>query len=329
MEFKYKKLSSDEILKIANDVFEIEIDGLKKVKSNLSENFVEAINLILESKGKVVLTGMGKSGIIANKIAATLSSTGTLAVFLHPAEGLHGDLGMVAHGDVIIILGKSGESDEVTGMLPSLRRIGCKIIGITANLESTLAKNSDVVLDARIDKEACALNLAPTTSTTAALVMGDALATALTIIRDFKEDNYALYHPGGRLGKRLVYKVSDFMYSIEDTATCSESDGFREVLIKMSEKNLGACIVVSDDGNLKGIVADGDIKRILTKYDKVSDLVAKDIMTPTPKHVDEDIMAYDALVKMQDNSITVLPVVRDNKAVGLLRMHDLLNAGLR
>ena len=313
---------------LAKKVFDTEIDALKKVKKNLDSNFIEAINLIMSTSGKVIVTGMGKSGIIAKKIAATLSSTGTLAIHMHPAEGLHGDLGMVQSVDTMIMLGKSGESDELIAMLPVLKKIGCKIIAITGNVSSTLAKNSHVVLNTEVDKEACSLNLAPTSSTTAALVMGDALSTVLSDVKELKEENYALFHPGGTLGKRLILKVDDFIHPLEEVAICSVKDDFREVIIRMNEKNLGACLKIEKE-KLKGIVTNGDIKRILLKHNSIENLTAGKIMTSDPKSIDSDMLAYDAVrIIEKSGSFTVMPVLKDGKPVGLIKLHDILNAGL-
>jgi len=318
------------ILKLADEVFSIEIKALEKVKKCIDENFVAAVRLILDSKGKIVVTGMGKSGLIASKVASTMTSTGTLAVFLHPAEALHGDIGIVESQDVVIILGKSGESEEVNAMLPVLKRIGSKIIAITGNVKSTLARSADIVLDASVDKEACGMNLAPTASTTTSLVMGDALATVLSTLKNFKEENFALFHPGGRLGKRLSYRVTDFMYSIDEIAVAKPDDNLTKVFIKMSEKNHGAILIIDENGILSGIICDGDIKRILTKFRQVENLTAADVMTKSPKTISEDTLAYDALLTMEkSNSFFVMPVInQNNQPVGLLRMHDLLKAGL-
>lgn len=322
-------MDRDKILDKAREVFQIEIEGLQKVKTNLDESFISAVEMILACQGKVVVSGMGKSGIIAHKIAATMSSIGTLAVFLHPAEALHGDLGIVASDDVMLIIAKSGESDEITGMLPALSKIGAKIIAITHNLNSTLARHAHVVLDAGIEKEACKMNLAPTTSTTAALVMGDALATVLSIIKDFQEKDYALFHPGGRLGKRLILQVSDFMYKLDDIAVVEPEVLFKEVVFAMSEKNHGACLILDGNGGLAGLIADGDIKRIIKGYDDLSEVTAGMVMTVNPKVLDLDKSAYDALLLMQKTyDITVIPVMKEDKPVGLLRLHDLLTAGL-
>lgn len=318
------------ILKLADEVFAIEIKALEKVKKCIDENFVAAVRLILDCKGKIVVTGMGKSGLIASKIASTMTSTGTLAVFLHPAEALHGDVGIVESKDVVIILGKSGESEEVNSLLPVIKRIGSKIIAITGNVKSTLARYSDIILDASVDQEACGMNLAPTASTTTSLVMGDALATVLSTLKNFNEENYALFHPGGRLGKRLSYRVTDFMYSIDEIAVAKPDDNLTKVFIKMSEKNHGAILIIDENGILSGIICDGDIKRILTKFRQVENLIAADVMTKSPKTISEDTLAYDALLTMEkSNSFFVMPVInQNNQPVGLLRMHDLLKAGL-
>ncbi|MDA3837596.1 MAG: KpsF/GutQ family sugar-phosphate isomerase [Candidatus Delongbacteria bacterium] len=323
------KQSDDSYLSnLAKKVFDIEIDALKKVKKNLDNNFIEAINLIMSTTGKVVVTGMGKSGLIARKIAATLSSTGTLAIYMHPAEGIHGDLGVVEKKDVMIILGKSGEVNEILSLLPALRNIGCKVISITGNTKSTLAKNSDIVLNTEVDREACSLNLAPTSSTTAALVMGDALSTVLSDIKEFKEENFALFHPGGALGKRLLLKVDDFIHPLEEVAICSEKDDFREVIIRMNDKNLGACLIIENE-KLNGIVTNGDIKRILLKHTSIENLTAGNIMTSDPKSIDSDMLAYDAIrIIEKSGSFTVMPVIKDGKPIGLIKLHDILNAGL-
>ncbi|MBU4485287.1 MAG: KpsF/GutQ family sugar-phosphate isomerase [Candidatus Delongbacteria bacterium] len=323
-----KPLSNKKIIQLAKNIFEIEIEALKKVSSNLDDNFFHAIKSILECKGKVIVTGMGKSGLIGRKIAATLCSTGTLAIYMHPAEGLHGDIGVVEEKDVMIMIGKSGESDEILSMLPVLKKIGCKIIAITGNISSTLAKNSHIVLNSHVDKEACSLNLAPTSSTTAALVIGDAISTVLSQLKNFKEEDFALYHPGGTLGKRLLLKVSDFIHPLSEIAICGEETKFRDILIRMSEKNLGAAMIV-DDEKLKGIISDGDIKRILTKYKNVEGLIAKELMTPNPKIIEYDTLAYDALKVMKTSgSFSVMPVLNGNKLAGLIKLHDLLKSGL-
>ncbi|MDD3043946.1 MAG: KpsF/GutQ family sugar-phosphate isomerase [Candidatus Delongbacteria bacterium] len=317
-----------EIIRLVRNVFEIEIDELKKVSSNVDAEYHKAIQLILECNGKVIISGMGKSGLIGRKIAATLCSTGTLAIYMHPAEALHGDLGVVEERDIIIILGKSGESDEIVAMLPVIKKKGCRIIAITGNVNSTLAKNSHAVLNAYVEKEACPLNLAPTSSSTAALVIGDAVSTVLSQLKEFREEDFAMSHPGGTLGKRLLLKVSDFVHPVKDIAVCEEGTKFREILIKMSDKNLGAAMIVHK-GSLKGIISDGDIKRILTKHGDIEELTAKEIMTPNPKTIEYETLAYDALKVMRSSgSFSVMPVLKGSKLAGLIKLHDLLKSGL-
>ncbi len=317
-----------EIIRLVKNVFEIEINELKKVASRVDGEFYKAIKMILDCEGKVIVSGMGKSGLIGRKIAATLCSTGTLAIYMHPAEALHGDLGVVEKKDIIIILGKSGESDEILSMIPVLKKKGCRVISITGNTNSTLAKNSDAVLNASVEKEACSLNLAPTSSSTAALVIGDAVSTVLSQLKEFREEDFALSHPGGTLGKRLLLKVSDFVHPVEEIAVCETGTVFREILIKMSERNLGAAMIVQK-GKLKGIVSDGDIKRILTKYKNVESLTAEEIMTPDPKSIEYDTLAYDALKIMRSSgSFSVMPVLKGSKLAGLIKLHDLLKSGL-
>lgn len=317
-----------EIVRLVKNVFEIEIKELKNVFLNVNAEYYKAIKLILECDGKVIVSGMGKSGLIGRKIAATLCSTGTLAIYMHPAEALHGDLGMVEERDIIIILGKSGESDEIVAMLPVIKKKGCRIIAITGNVNSTLAKNSHAVLNSYVEKEACSLNLAPTSSSTAALVIGDAISTVLSKIKEFKEEDFALSHPGGTLGKRLLLKVSDFVHPVKDIAVCDEDTVFREILIRMSDRNLGAAMIVHK-GKLKGIISDGDIKRILTKYTNVEKLTAKEIMTPDPKTIEYETLAYDALKIMRSSgSFSVMPVLKGAKLAGLIKLHDLLKSGL-
>ncbi len=323
------KLPSDKkLVQLAREVFCIEIAALEGVSARLNSSFADAVRSIYECKSKVVVTGMGKSGIIARKLAATFCSTGTLAIYMHPAEALHGDLGVVVIEDVVIMIGKSGESDENLSIIPVLKKTGCKIISITGNKDSTLARNSDIVLDTFVSKEACSLNLAPTSSTTAALVMGDALSTVVSRLKKFREEDFAMYHPGGTLGKRLLLKVSDFLHPLEETAVCCPEDDLRSVLIKMSEKNLGAALIIKN-GKLKGIISDGDIKRILTKYKNIDPLRAEDIMTPDPKTIDSEMPAFEALkIMKQSGSFSVMPVLNDKRPAGLVRLHDLLRSGL-
>jgi arabinose-5-phosphate isomerase len=319
------------ILQEARRVLEIEIASLVRTKELLNEGFEQAVNLIYRCRGKVIITGMGKSGLIGRKIAATLSSTGTLSVFMHPAEGMHGDLGIVTADDVIIALSKGGESDELLGILPSVKKIGAKVISFVGNKNSSLARASDIVIDASVEKEACPINLAPTASTTVTLVLGDALAAVLLKLRGFQPTDFALYHPGGKLGKQLLLRVSDLMHSGEQNPLAYEDTPVSEVLIEMTSKAMGGVNIVDKDHRLVGIITDGDLRRALQRHDKLLMLSAKDIMTKNPVKVTGDVMAVEALALMENrpSQIMVLPVVeKDNRVVGILRLHDLVRVGL-
>lgn len=313
------------IIEYSKEVFDIEIEELKKVRDRISDQMEKAVNMILESKGKVVITGIGKSGLIGKKIAATLASTGTHSVFMNSAEGLHGDLGMIHPEDVVIAISNSGNSDEVLSIIPSVKKIGAKLIAMTGNLDSGLGRESDCILDIRVDREACSMNLAPTTSTTATLVMGDAIAAVLIKLRNFKPENFAVYHPGGSLGRRLLMKVEDVMHKGEDLAICDSNATVDEVLLRMTNKRLGAVCVV-DDGQMSGIITEGDIRRALKDKNKFFDLHAEDLMTKKFTYISGDKMAIDALDLMENraNEISVIPVIEENALVGLVRVHDLL-----
>lgn len=310
--------------KIARDLFDKEICELEKVKEKISEEIENVINLILDSKGKVVITGIGKSGIIGKKIAATLASTGTHAIFMNAAEGLHGDLGMICGEDVVIAISNSGNSDEVIAILPSIKKIGAVLIAMTGNRNSRLGKAAHAVLDIGVDKEGCPLNLAPMSSTTSTLVMGDAIATILITARNFKPENFAVYHPGGSLGRRLLMKVKDVMHK---TLPIVELENDMDtVIMTMTKKRLGVVCVVEND-ELLGIITEGDIRRALKMKDKFFTLKAKDIMTEKYTFATENIMALDALELMEnrESQISVLPVLNDKKVIGIVRIHDLLN----
>lgn len=320
------------ILTEARKVFDIEADSLARTRGLLGKGFTRAVHLCQRCSGKVIVTGMGKSGIIAQKIAATMASTGTLAVFLHPAEGLHGDLGIIHKNDVVIALGKSGESDEVTAIIPVVKRIGAKLIALVGNTRSALARNADVVINASVEKEACHLNLAPTCSTTVALVIGDALAVVLSRLRKFKVEDYALFHPGGTLGKRLILKVGDLMRTGKENPVVAEDTPIDRVLMEMTRTTMGAVSVVGKDKKLAGIITDGDLRRSLQHHqEKILKLKAEDIMTKKPVVVTAGMFAYDALKLMEErkNQIKELPVIDNRKRpVGLIRLHDLVRAGL-
>ncbi len=316
------------ILEQLKEILREEADAIYDILDHVNDAYIRAVEMIHGCKGKVVVTGMGKSGLIARKIAATMSSTGTLAVFLHPAEGMHGDLGVVAPEDIIIAIGKSGESDELTGILPALKKIGTKIIAITGNPQSTLALNADIVLYGGVEREACPLNLAPTSSTTVALAIGDALAITLMKLKNFQPEDFAVYHPGGRLGKRLLLKVADIMIPSGNCPVLDPTTATMEaVIIGLSGYGLGIVLFSKDGVKLDGIITDGDVRRILQKYQsEIFKLNVKEIMTKSPITIQKDLMAVDALSLMEkrDRPLNVVPVLDGEKLAGVLRLHELL-----
>jgi arabinose-5-phosphate isomerase len=319
------------IINTFNDVFDIEIDILKTVKNSIDKNeFVKAVNIINDCKGKVVFTGIGKSGIIAKKISATLSSTGTKSLFIHPVEGMHGDFGIIEERDCIFIISKSGKSEEICSMLPFFKAQNLPILSIIADKESEIAKKSDVVLYMKIDREACPLNLVPTCSTTASLVIGDSLAVALMKVKNFKKESFALYHPAGSLGKRLLFKVKDIMWKGEDNPVVFADDNFEKILQEITTKSLGATSVVDEDYTFIGLITDYDVRTNLNK--EIFNKKAKDIMNPNPVYINESMMAIDSLILMEEREkpFNVLPVVNDeHKNVGMIRLHDLIKVGLK
>lgn len=317
----------------AKRVLRIEAEAVAALIDRVDERFERAIRMILNCNGRVVVTGMGKSGLIGKKIAATLASTGTPALFLHPAEGIHGDLGMVMRGDTVIALSNSGETDELARMLPSLKRLGIGIIALTGHSESTLAKNSDVVIDVSVKEEACPLGLAPTASTTAMLAMGDALAVVLLDQRGFREEDFACFHPGGALGKKLLLRVRDLMHSEDAIPVVSEGTLIKDAIYEISSKKMGVTAVVNASRKLVGIISDGDLRRWMEKTEKSGENLltkkAKDIMTKNPKVANKDSLAAEAVAIMEKNSITCL-IVADPASVpeGVIHLHDLLKAGV-
>lgn len=315
-----------DIINYAKEVFDSEIEELKIVREKIDREMIDVVNMILESKGKVVVTGIGKSGLIGKKIAATLASTGTHAVFMNSAEGLHGDLGMISKEDVVLAISNSGNSDEIAAILPSIKKIGAKIVAMTGNRNSKLGKEADSILNIGVKREGCPLNLAPMSSTTSTLVMGDALAAILIKMRDFKPENFALYHPGGSLGKRLLMKVSDVMHKGDKIPLCDKESSIDSVILIMTEKRLGAVCVTNGD-LMVGIITEGDIRRALQRREEFFTLKAKDIMTRNFTRVNSSDMAIDALELMEnrESQISVLPVFEDVKLVGIVRVHDLLN----
>jgi arabinose-5-phosphate isomerase len=321
-----------EMLKHAQDVLRMEAEAILELVSRIDANFAAAVEMILQCPGRTVITGMGKSGIIGRKMAATLASTGTPSFYLHPAEGIHGDLGMVTAGDVVIALSNSGETGEVLNILPSLRRIGAKIIAMVGNDASTLAKNADVVLNVGVSKEACPLGLAPTSSTTAALAYGDALALALLQRHHFTASQFAIFHPGGSLGRRLLLTVGDIMHSGEENPVVVGTTTVQEALFVITDKGLGAVSVIDANGVMQGVLTDGDIRRGLSKGVDFLQRPVTELMTKQPKTITKDKLAAQALHIMESNHpkpITVLPVIdADNKVIGLLHMTDLVRQGV-
>src|SRR5512143_416516 len=317
------------MLEHAKKVLRIEAEAILALVDKLDGGFTRAVDMILACKGRVVVTGMGKSGNIGNKIAATLASTGTPALFLHPAEGIHGDLGMVTKGDVIIAISNSGETEEIVKLLPVFKRLSVPVIALTGGARSTLAKSSDVTIEVGVKEEACPMGLVPTASTTAALAMGDALAITLLDARGFKEEDFACFHPGGQLGKRLLLRVSDLMHSGEAVPVVSESAGMRDALFVITSKKLGITTVVDADGRLTGVITDGDLRRYLEKSADLFDRKAGELASPNPKVISKDALAAEAVAVMERLSITSLLIVDgEGRPEGIRHLHDLLKAGV-
>jgi arabinose-5-phosphate isomerase len=317
------------IFKRARQVLDIEAEAVKNLKSCIGKEFKQALDLILNTKGRVVVSGMGKTGIIAQKFSATLASTGTPSLFLHSAEAIHGDLGRVTTDDVVIIISNSGQNEEIKQLLPLLKKIGSKIIALTGNKNSILAKYSDAVLDIPIKKEACPLGLAPTASTTATLAMTDALAVCLAELKGFKEKDFAFYHPGGLLGKRLLLKVEDIMRKGANHPVVSEDKKISEVLLKITQSRAGSATIVDKKGRLSGIFTDGDLRRHLEQDPDLTKRKVKEVMTKNPTTVSTGTLAVEAMRILQQKKIDELPVIdKSKKPVGLLDVQDLLKAGL-
>jgi arabinose-5-phosphate isomerase len=310
-------------------VLAIEARAIAALVDRVDERFEQAVDLLYRCTGKVVVTGMGKSGLIGQKIAATLASTGTPAFFVHPADGIHGDLGMLARQDALLALSNSGETEEVLKLLPFMKRLGIPIITLTGRPQSTLAKHSDVVLDVSVAEEACPFGLAPTSSTTAALAMGDALAIALLQKRGFREEDFALVHPGGSLGRRLLFKVRDLMHQGEAVPRVAATAPAREAIREMTAKKLGMTTVVNDKGQLVGVITDGDLRRFLEKGHNLDQARAEDLGSRSPKTIRADALAAKALQTMEQCSITSLVVVDEqNSLIGVIHLHDLLKNGV-
>ncbi|MEZ8067195.1 arabinose-5-phosphate isomerase KdsD [Vibrio sp. FF145] len=313
---------------VAKQVLETEVAGLTQLDQYFNDDFSKACDLILNNKGKVVVMGMGKSGHIGNKIAATLASTGTSAFFVHPGEAAHGDLGMIEPGDIVIAISNSGESGEILSLFPVLKRLNIKIISMTGKPASNMATLSDIHLQISVPEEACPLGLAPTTSTTATLVMGDALAVALLQARGFTAQDFALSHPGGALGRQLLLKLDDIMHTGDALPTVAPDALVRDALLEISQKGLGMTAIVGEDGQMKGIFTDGDLRRILDKRIDIHSTQIGDVMTLNPTVAEPNMLAVEGLNLMQAKSINGLMLCDSGKLVGALNMHDLLKAGV-
>jgi arabinose-5-phosphate isomerase len=323
-------LTENEIIKTGKNVIRIEAGAVANLEKSINQDFVKAIDIIYATKGRVVLTGMGKSGLIARKIVATLNSTGTAAIYLHPTDALHGDLGMVRKEDVVIMISKSGSTEEIAKLLPMFKRLGVKLIAMSGNPDSSLVKESDIFLNISVKEEACPHDLAPTSSTTATLVMGDALSVALLQKRGFTAEDFALLHPGGSLGKRLSLKIDEIMIKGDGVPLVKENSSIKDIILEMTSKRLGTTCVVDNAGKLSGIITDGDLRRLLEKTMDVKHLVATDIMSKNPKVTEKDYLASFALQLMESHKITSLIITDlDKKPIGIVHLHDLINLGLQ
>lgn len=323
---------SNQILTQAKEVFEIEAESIQKLSKRIGEEFVQAVETILNSSGRVIVTGMGKSGHVGKKISATLASTGTPAYFLHPAEGIHGDLGMVTKEDVVLAISNSGATPEILNILPAIRRIGAQIIVLSGRRDSVLGREADIFLDIAVEREACPLGLAPTASAIATLAMGDALAVALLTARDFKPEDFALFHPGGSLGKKLLLSVEGVMRSGDEIPLVKPTQTVQEALFIITAKGMGVGVVVNPDKTMQGLLTDGDVRRALEKGRDFLDKAVVEIMTVSPATISKDRLAAYALKLMENHQprpITVLPVVdAENHILGLVHLTDLLRQGV-
>ena len=328
MAIKRKPATPSHLVKLAKEVLTIEAEGISGLITKIDHNFSQAVEIILKAAGRVIVTGVGKSGIVARKIVATFNSTGTSALFLHPVEAMHGDLGMISPGDVVLALSNSGETSELNILLPSLKRLGVPLIALTGRIESTLAQHSEVVIDVGVPREACPLGLAPTASTTAALAMGDALAVALLNQRGLTASDFRRFHPGGNLGARLSWAINEVMLSGERVPRVNQNLKLAEALHEIDQKGFGATLVVDEAGVLKGIFTDGDLRRGLKKYPNILDKLVAEVMTVSPYAIGPESLASQALEFMEQKAITVLPVVDgQQKVLGIIHLHDLLGRG--
>lgn len=320
-------------IEIGKRVLTIEARAIEDLIGRLDKEFAKAVDTLFECNGRVVVTGMGKSGLIGKKISATFASTGTPSFFLHPAEGIHGDIGMVMRDDVILAISNSGETDEIVALLPTFKRMNLRLICLTGKSNSTLSRNSDVSLDVSVKEEACPMNLVPTASTTVTLAMGDALAIALLEKRGFKEDDFALFHPGGALGRRLLLKVENIMHRNPDVPSIREDSLMKDVICEMTSRKLGMTTVVDCNNKFSGIVTDGDLRRLLERWTgnekDMFKLTAKEVMTKNPKTIAKDSLAVSAVQLMEKYSITSLVILNEDRTVeGVIHLHDLLRKGI-
>lgn len=317
------------VIEKGREVVRIEAKAVADLEQRLNSRFADAVELILRCKGRVIVTGVGKSGIIARKIVGTMNSTGTPAVFLHPSDAIHGDLGMVRKDDVIMCVSKSGDTPEIMNLVPMFKRLGVPILSLVGDLQSALARESSIALDASVEKEACPHDLAPTASTTVTLALGDAIAIALLDRRDFSKEEFALFHPGGALGKRLLMKIDEFMATGEHIPVVKMDTPLRDAIMEMTSKRLGCTCVVGDNGMLEGLITDGDLRRLLQKSNDISRITAAAAMTVRPKTVRLGTLAIVALQEMESYNITQIIVLdQENRPVGVVHLHDLVKAGL-
>jgi len=323
-------MNNNKIIEEGKKVVTLELKSIEKLIYKIDVNFAKAVNAIYNSKGRVVISGVGKSGLIARKIVATLNSTGTAAISLHPTDALHGDLGMVRKDDIILVISKSGSTEEIINLVTFLKRIDVTIIGMLGNIKSTLSRLCDIVLDISVDEEACPNDLAPTSSTTTTLVMGDALAVALLQIKGFTAEDFAEFHPGGSLGKRLSLKISEIMYDGNDIPIVYETSLLKDVIYEISSKRLGTTAVLDSNESLVGIITDGDLRRLLEKSTNINEITAKEIMSKNPKTIQPDFLASFALQQMEKYNITSLIVSENGRTVnGIVHLHDLVKLGLK
>lgn len=321
-----------DILSIARNVIRQEGAAVLALEDRIGPEFEQAVKLIYECQGRVVVAGMGKSGQISRKIATTLASTGTPALYMHPSDGLHGDLGMLSRTDLLLLVSNSGETEDILRILPTVDILGVPIVAILGRVDSTIGRKADVVLDASVEREACPMDLAPTTSTTAALAMGDALAMALLELRDFKLEDFALYHPGGALGKKLLTTVASLMHAGEELPLIHKATPMHQAILVISEKGLGITGVIDDDRQLIGAITDGDLRRVLERGNNMMELNAVQVMTPNPKWIIDSDLAVHALATMEDHAITSLFVMvpeDQHHPCGLIHIHDILKTGIR